>query len=354
MCGKLKSINKVLGNVVLVDFVPNKEWSFIGALSKSAGLNWRPLSCDYRRKSNVRRLLMYFIFPFALFLRRKQFKNIIAWQQFYGLILAFYMRTFKVRKTFSLTVMTFIYREKSGLAGRVYKRFMRYMVENRYVDKIIVFSSGEVDYYSRLFPLAKSKFTYIPLGIEAIKGLEDREERIERRGEERRGEERFLLSTGKSNRDYDFLFKTLLHTQYHVKIIADTVKQPSCANIEVYNNVFGFDMLQYMSRCFCVVIALKDTNISSGQLVMLQAMQLGKPVIVTESEGVSDYIVHGYNGLIIKKEKQHLLNALQQLYSDAELYEKLSCNAKIEYNKKHTRLQFGMNIGNCIKKLIIK
>jgi glycosyltransferase involved in cell wall biosynthesis len=240
--------------------------------------------------------------------------------------------------------MTFIYKEKSGLVGRVYKCFMHYIIESRYIDKIIVFSSNEVDYYSILFPLAKSKFTYIPLGIEKIKDI----------GEEKRREEKtFILSTGKSNRDYDFLFEALTDTQYHVKIIANTVKRSSFANIEIYNNVFDLDMLQYMNNCFCIVITLKNVNISSGQLVILQAMQLGKPIIVTESKGVSDYIIHGYNGLIIKKEKQYLLNALQQLYSDRELYEQLSCNAKIEYEKKYTLFQFGLNIGNCIKNLII-
>jgi glycosyltransferase involved in cell wall biosynthesis len=324
-------------NVILTDFTPPKEWLFTCALEKSTGLKWESLSCDYR-KNNVKRLLMYFIFPFSLFFRRKQFINVIAWQQFYGLILAFYARIFHIKKTFNLYIMTFIYKEKTGLAGHVYRYFMHYIVESRYINRIIVFSSKEVEYYSHLFPAVKFKFIYIPLGIDEIKDLKEKQR-----------DEVFILSTGKSNRDYDFLLETLANTQYPVKIIADTVKQTSFANIEIYNNVFGTDMLQYMNNCFCVVIALKDTNISSGQLVVLQAMQLGKPVIVTESEGISDYIIHGYNGLIIKKERQCLIDVLQQLYSDKKLYDKLSCNAKIEYEEKYTLFRFGSNVGSCIK-----
>jgi glycosyltransferase involved in cell wall biosynthesis len=326
-------------NVVLTDFIPDKEWVFIRTLSESSGLKWDSLCCDYRRKSNLKRLLMYFVFPFSVFLHRKQYKNMIAWQQFYGLILAFYARLFRVKSTFNLFIMTFIYKEKAGFAGYIYSRFMHYIVTSRYITKIIVFSSKEVDYYSDLFPLAKSKFTYIPLGIEEIKDLA--EDKILQ-------QEQFILSTGKSNRDYDFLLDALGNTQYRIKIIANSVKQNSFDNVELYNNTFGRDMLYYMNNCFCVVITLKNTNISAGQLVILQAMQLGKPIIVTESAGISDYIIPDYNGIIVKKEKQSLINAIQQLYLDRELYVNLSRNGRIEYEKKYSMPEFGTSIGNCV------
>jgi glycosyltransferase involved in cell wall biosynthesis len=75
-------------------------------------------------------------------------------------------------------------------------------------------------------------------------------------------------------------------------------------------------------------------------------MQLGKPVIITESEGIADYIIHGYNGLIIKKEKDALINTLRLLYSDKELYKKLSQNGQSEYKKKYSVKQLGENVGN--------
>ena len=56
------------------------------------------------------------------------------------------------------------------------------------------------------------------------------------------------------------------------------------------NDCIGDDMLKIMARSHCVVIPLKDTGISSGQRVILQAMALGKPIICTDADGIRDYV----------------------------------------------------------------
>jgi glycosyltransferase involved in cell wall biosynthesis len=180
---------------------------------------------------------------------------------------------------------------------------------------------------------------YIPLGIEPVTGLTEDKNLLQ---------QHYILSVGRSNRDYDFLINTLQNTPYKVKILSDTVQQMSINNIEIHNDVFDKEMFHYMNNCFCVVIPLMNPKISSGQLVLLNAMQLGKPVIVTESEGISDYIVHKHNGLIIKKDKESLTAALQLLYSDKELYGTIVENGKSEYEKKYSIKQFGFVVGNFI------
>jgi glycosyltransferase involved in cell wall biosynthesis len=330
-------------NVILADIELTENHPFIKVLSEITKVNWEILFCGQWKNNNVKRITMYFFFPALLFLRRIQFDNVIAWQPFYGLLLAFYARIFHINKSFKLVIMMFIYKKKKGILGYIYNRFMHFSVTSKYIDQLIVYSTLEVNYYSNLFPSAKSKFIYIPLGIDKESDLEENNSLKQ---------EKFILTTGRSNRDYDFLFETLINTQYHVKVISNSINRSSFGNIEIYNNILGREMLYYMNNCFCVVITLKDTNISSGQLVALQAMQLGKPIIVTKSDGISDYITHEYNGLIVKKEKQNLIDAIQRLYSDEKLYRDLSLNSKNEYEKKYSILNFGTNIGNCIKELI--
>jgi hypothetical protein len=84
-------------NVILTDVELGENCPFIKALSETTEMNWELLVCDQRR-NNVKRLIMYVIFPFLLFLRRIQFDHVIAWQQFYGLLLVFYARVFHVKK----------------------------------------------------------------------------------------------------------------------------------------------------------------------------------------------------------------------------------------------------------------
>ena len=112
--------NKEKENVILIDFPKIKNWEFKKSLNEITNLNWEEIEVvsNQGRKNwldNVVRYFKYFAFPFRIFMHRKKYKNIIAWQQFYGLLYAFYCRLFHVQKCNSLIIMTFIYKEKKGL-----------------------------------------------------------------------------------------------------------------------------------------------------------------------------------------------------------------------------------------------
>lgn len=66
-----------------------------------------------------------------------------------------------------------------------------------------------------------------------------------------------------------------------------------------------------------VVPMVADSLRSAGQQTYLTAMALGRPVIVTDSPGVRDYIVDGVTGLIVPPEDaQALSDALNRLLED--------------------------------------
>lgn len=73
-----------------------------------------------------------------------------------------------------------------------------------------------------------------------------------------------------------------------------------------------------------VVIPLQDLNISSGQLMLLQAMQLGKPIVVTNNCAIYDYIEDGKTGLILANEKKLWIEAIKKIYNDSDFYDMLS------------------------------
>lgn len=107
-------------NVILIDFPKIENWKFKESLNKKTNMKWeeRESISNKKRKTilyNMVRYLKYFFFPFKIFLQRKDYKNIIAWQQFYGLLYAFYCRIFHSKKYNNLIVMTFIYKEKKGI-----------------------------------------------------------------------------------------------------------------------------------------------------------------------------------------------------------------------------------------------
>ena len=61
-------------------------------------------------------------------------------------------------------------------------------------------------------------------------------------------------------------------------------------NIEILADCHDNDFFRELAKCKAVIVPLEDTHISSGQLVIIQAMMYGKPVVVTENDTVKDYV----------------------------------------------------------------
>ena len=72
-----------------------------------------------------------------------------------------------------------------------------------------------------------------------------------------------------------------------------------------------------------------------------------KPVIVSNNITVRDYIVSGYNGLIIENDNRELENALTKL-EDPMIYQEIAANARKEYETKYSELILGKDIGRMI------
>lgn len=336
-------------NIILTDWSLNEDWKFKDLLNEYTDFKWIALginicggqNCHIKKIINV--YLKYFIFSLNIFLNRKKYKNIIAWQQFLGLIFAFYCKVFKVKIFPKLYIMTFIYKPKKGLVGKIYFKFIESTLNSKYIEKVICFSKYEIQYYSNLFNVQVEKFDYCIYGIDSeINSFSNKD--IVRDTTNNK----YFLSVGRSNRDYEFLINSLENSKYNIVILCDELKNLKKNNIEIYNNIFGENYLSYLKKCTAVVITLKDENISSGQLVFLKAMELGKPVIITKSNTINEYIIDGYNGLIINKDKNSLLEAMSKLLTNSKYYNEISNNALDYYKERFSFDSFVKSIANII------
>lgn len=217
---------------------------------------------------------------------------------------------------------------------------MKYIVNSKYIDKIICHSANEIEYYNDIFhPTQCGKFQYVKLGYEDI-GTNYKNMKKE-----------YIVAVGRSNRDYEFLIKALRNTSYELYIICDNMKECTKQNnIHVLRNCYGDEMINFMTQSFCVV-PLKDANMSDGQLVILQVLSLGKPIVVTSSKGIEDYIENGKNGLVIEKTPQDLYDALNQL-KDEKIYNGISLNARKSFEKEFSKKQEFKNLGEIVRKYV--
>lgn len=328
-------------NCVLVDFDYKKENSdFIKILEVTTSCKWiinQKITNHLHGGllKNIIRFIIYFIYPLTILKHRNRIDKIIGWQQFYGLNYAFWCRIFHLKKVNDLTVMTFIYKKKSGAIGMLYHTYMKYIVTSKYIDRFICFAKEECTYYSDLFGIAKDKFIYIQLGEGEIR---TKDLNICDNG--------YLFATGRSNRNYDFIVDLLADTQYHLIIACDTYKRKDLPqNITLLQNCYENDMLKIMAKCHCVLVPLKNLNMSSGQLVVLQAMALGKPVICTKTDGICDYVVNHNTGYLVDNNSHDWINALNDL-NDKNVWSLISNNSLLAYQQQFTKKAMYKRIAN--------
>jgi len=364
-------------NVILFDNDPEEVRDFIDALQKTTGEPWQPL---FRKANGVRdtlfkklsRYAAYFSFPFLIFRNRNQYDKIFCWQQFYGLLFAFYCRVFFVKKRNPVFVKNFIYKPKKGWVGRIYFRFMKFILDGDYVDIYSFSGSRPLDYCKKTFPETQGQFLYLPFGVNDFSKTTMRDDAP--------GQD-FILAIGRSNRDWEFLIDALAGTHYPVKILCDEWKPvagrstdtgngatsatngaTSATNgaagatnrslpshIEVRTDIAGDDSHVWFRNAKCLVIPIKDMDNDGGQTVLIKGLQFGKPVVVTGPSALSEeYIEDGINGVVVEKTRESLLSALDRIYGDDAFYETISRNARTLYEQEYSVETYGTRWGQVI------
>lgn len=314
-------------NILSVDHVPEESNLFIETLIKESGEEWYSYSLvsNYKQKDKVsefKRYLKYVWAGWYLFTQRKKISNLIAWQQFHGIIFAFFSHLFRVKKRTNLIIMTLIYKRKSGIGGILYEKFMKFALTDEYVDHIICYSENEIKSYSILFEIPMKKFSYVkvaacPINNDIVYTYK---------------EPKYVFSAGYSHRDFEFLIDAIKDTAYQLIIADDRVEDPHLPNITIKRGCYGDDMLREMGHSYVFINPLKDKTISAGQLMTISAMQLHKPTISTISDGMKPYLVDGVTGFFVEKTREGLLEKLDVLYSDECLYHRM-CEEAFKYSE---------------------
>lgn len=315
------------------------DWEFERGLAHETGHTWevrRWCINEYGGIKKYTRYLKYLFYPLYLAAVRNRYQKIIAWEQFFGLVTAFYLRLLHVRRCPELDVMTFIYRPKKGLVGKVYERFVRYAVTSRYIHKIYVFGKSEIDHYMQLFGLPREKFVAETLGIA------DTAAQVHALPPART--DRFYIAPGRSNRDYDFLRRAWAERSEPLCIVCDVSAAQDTPNIHYEKDCHGNAYLRLLADARAAVVPFQAVDFSSGQLVVLQAAMLGKPVIVTENDTIRDYVEDGVTGFIIPKTAQALADALHKL-EDPALYEQMCRSARCRFEQSFSLYELGRRVG---------
>lgn len=169
------------------------------------------------------------------------------------------------------------------------KRMYQKEIFNR-IDRIVVFSPTEVETYAKELNIPKEKFVFLPYHTNISKPhfVKDKSD--------------YILSAGTSGRDYKSLLNAIRGTGIKLKIITRPENingSVPLANVELIYNIPYFDYLNMISNSRFVVLPLKTHIRSLGMVVMLEAMSLGKAVLMTRAVSNIEYIRDGENGFFV-------------------------------------------------------
>ena len=207
--------------------------------------------------------------------------------------------------------------------------------------RIICHSVTEQERYARIFPRVARRFVFTPWGSN-VWGWRD----VDIQDSDSRTDRPFrVLAAGRSGRDYLTLARAVAGEDFEVTIVCDNREPLSSitesTNVQILRNCYGECYFQQLRRCDAVVVPLAVEDISAGQMVIIQAMAYAKPIIVTRTPTIQEYLAEGKEGLMVRRGDPDELNrAIKQLRDDPALYSRLRRCARDAYERRHSQAAF--------------
>jgi glycosyltransferase involved in cell wall biosynthesis len=149
-----------------------------------------------------------------------------------------------------------------------------------------------------------------------------------------------ILTLGeRRTRNYDLLFRAV--DGLPVKLLAaasgywyaretnTSLPMRIPANVEVTGNFSQYQLRELYARSQFVVLPLFNVNYAAGVTATLEAMAMGRAVIVTRSQGILDYIIDGETGIVVENDNVSALrDAICYLISHPEEARRMGHNAR--------------------------
>jgi glycosyltransferase involved in cell wall biosynthesis len=242
-----------------------------------------------------------------------------------------------------IVLLGFIYTERGRPCLDALRR--RYFdIVLRRAACIICHSRREVERNRALFT-TPGRFVFVPWGTNvAIRDTLLQSPSMPADGAE------YIVSAGRSGRDYATLARAMTGVPLPLRIICDYAPLVSAlpnpdGRISILANCYGDDYVRALYHARVVVIPLKVDDISAGQMVLLSAMALGKPVVITRTATTTDYATDGVDALLVERgDSEAMRAAILRILEDPMLAARLGARAIAIFNRDYTTERFVANV----------
>jgi glycosyltransferase involved in cell wall biosynthesis len=126
----------------------------------------------------------------------------------------------------------------------------------------------------------------------------------------------YVFAGGDSLRDHGLLLRAVDGLDVPVRIASGKLPAELPPNVTA-GRVPHDEYMRLLLGCRLVVVPLLVRNRSAGQQTYLNAMALGKPVIVTDAPGVADHVEDGRTGFVVPPDADALRERLRWVLDPA-------------------------------------
>ena len=210
------------------------------------------------------------------------------------------------------------------------------------IDIGVCHARSEIVGYERLFPVHGHKLVFIPYGTTvnrcSLSSVPPPLDNVPT-----------IVAAGRSGRDYLTLARAVEGLRCRLTIICDTAGPlrtlPASEQIEIARTCFDHEYLDRLAHATIVVVPLSVHDISAGQMVLLQAAALARPVVITRTATTIDYATDGKDALLVPMgDVATLRQTLAHLLGNAELRRLLGQAASDRFVQHHSTEAYIRNL----------
>ncbi|HEX8521003.1 MAG TPA: glycosyltransferase [Tepidisphaeraceae bacterium] len=195
------------------------------------------------------------------------------------------------------------------------------------VDRFIVHSRREIQQYSDWLGIRTDRFQFVPIQRADIPLTTAEDE-----------QEPFILSMGSAARDYATFLAAVQKLNIKTVIVAaphaiEGLTVPP--NVTILSKLSADQCHELAQKARINIVPIANDQTASGQVTLVEAMTMGRPLIATRCMGSEDYIIHNQTGLLVEPHSvDAMASAIEQLWRDDAKRRQIGTHARL-YARSH-------------------
>ena len=162
----------------------------------------------------------------------------------------------------------------------------------------------------------------------------------------------YVFCGGRTNRDFDTVLEAVARVGVRTTLVVgeDTQFRREVPDfVTIHRNIPARQFQSLIEKAGIVVIALERPDISSGQVVLMQAMRCAKPIVISATAGIEDYVADGEDVLLFEpRSAEDLAACLKVLLEDARLRRAMGTAAGTTYEERFNSSAFARDLSDVL------